>query len=69
MDSSFTTLAALTGHHAASAPHKPAIRVDGAVWSYGDLHERVLQTVAGRRRAGGGAGVPGGGLGRKQPPY
>jgi long-chain acyl-CoA synthetase len=46
MDSNFTTLAALTGHHAASAPHKPAIRVDGAVWSYGDLHERVLQTVA-----------------------
>ena len=50
MNSNFTTLAALTGHHAASAPNKPAIRVDGAVWSYGDLHERVLQTVAARRR-------------------
>jgi long-chain acyl-CoA synthetase len=54
MNSNFTTLAALTGHHAASAPNKPAIRVDGAVWSYGDLHERVLQTVAAQRRGGEG---------------
>ena len=56
MNSNFTTLAALTGHHAASAPNKPAIRVDGAVWSYGDLHERVLQTVAGGGRVTGLAG-------------
>ena len=54
MNSNFTTLAALTGHHAASAPNQPAIRVDGAVWSYGDLHERVLQTVAAQRRGGEG---------------
>ena len=69
MNSNFTTLAALTGHHAASAPNKPAIRVDGAVWSYGDLHERVLQTVAALRSAGVGRGDRVGWLALNHPDY
>jgi fatty-acyl-CoA synthase len=69
MNSNFTTLAALTGHHAASAPNKPAIRVDGAVWSYGDLHERVLQTVAALRSAGVGKGDRVGWLALNHPDY
>ena len=41
----FTTLADITAHHAANTPERPAIRVDGAVWTYADLHGRVLRAA------------------------
>ncbi|MEI6485533.1 MAG: long-chain-fatty-acid--CoA ligase [Sphingomonadales bacterium] len=42
----FTTLAEITAHHAATAPARPAIRVNGAVWSFANLDRRVCQTAA-----------------------
>lgn len=43
---SFANLAEITGHYASAAPQRPAIRVDGDVWTFADLHTRVLKTVA-----------------------
>ena len=65
----FTTLAEITGHHAAATPDRPAIRVDGAVWTYADLQNRVLQTVAALRTAGVGKGDRVGWLALNHPDY
>lgn len=69
MATQFTTLAAITGHHAATQPDKAAIRVDGAVWSYAALQTRVLQTVAALRRAGVKQGDRVGWLALNHPDY
>jgi acyl-CoA synthetase (AMP-forming)/AMP-acid ligase II len=46
MATQFSNLAEITGHHAGATPDRPAIRVDGAVWTWADFHNRVLRTVA-----------------------
>lgn len=69
MATRFTTLADITGHHAAATPAKAAIRVDDAAWSYAELHERVLRTVAALRNAGVGKGDRVGWLALNHPDY
>ena len=69
MATPFTTLAQITAYHAAATPGRPAIRVDGAVWSYADLHGRVLQTVALLRAHGVGQGDRVGWLALNHPDY
>jgi acyl-CoA synthetase (AMP-forming)/AMP-acid ligase II len=69
MATQFSTLAQITGHFAHGLPDKPAIRVDGAVWTYGDLHERVLRTVAALRALGVQPGDRVGWLALNHPDY
>ena len=52
MATQFSNLAEITGHHAGATPDRPAIRVDGAVWTWADFHNRVLRTVAMLRAMG-----------------
>jgi acyl-CoA synthetase (AMP-forming)/AMP-acid ligase II len=52
MSTRFATLAEISAHHAAAMPEQAAIRVDGAVWSHGAFHDRVLRTVAMLRALG-----------------
>ena len=69
MTTQFTTLAEITDHFAATTPEKPAIRVEGAVWTYGDLHTRILRTVAALRSAGVRPGDRVGWLALNHPDY
>ena len=69
MTTGFSTLAEITGHFAATTPKKPAIRVDGAVWSYADLDDRVLRTVAALRALGVEKGDRVGWLALNHPDY
>ena len=69
MAAPFTTLADITAHHAAATPDRPAIRVEGAVWRYAELHGRVLQTVALLRAMGVQPGDRVGWLALNHPDY
>jgi acyl-CoA synthetase (AMP-forming)/AMP-acid ligase II len=46
MSTRFATLAEISAHFAATTPDRPAIRVEGAVWSQAQFHDRVLRSVA-----------------------
>ena len=69
MATPFTTLADITGHHAAATPDRPAIRVEGEVWRYADFHDRVLKTVAVLRALGVQPGDRVGWLALNHPDY
>ncbi len=65
----FATLADFTAHHAAATPGRAAIKVDGAVWSWADLHGRILHTVAALRSLGVKPGDRVGWLALNHPDY
>lgn len=69
MATRFATLAALSDHHAGATPERPAILVDGTVWRFGDLHTRILKTVAALRALGVQSGDRVGWLALNHPDY
>lgn len=69
MATRFATLAGITAHFADTTPEKPAIRVDGALWTYADLHTRTLRCVAALRGLGVKPGDRVGWLALNHPDY
>ena len=69
MATRFATLAEITGHFAETTPDRAAIRVDGAVWTYADLHERSVRCVAALRGLGVKPGDRVGWLALNHPDY
>jgi len=65
----FATLANLSGHFAAAAPHKTALVFGDLRSDYAAYHDRVLHTVGALRGAGLGAGDRVGWLGLNHPDY
>ena len=69
MATRFATLAEITGHFAATAPDRPALRIGTAVWRFADLHTRVLQAAALLRALGVKPGDRVGWLALNHPDY
>lgn len=65
----FTTLAEMTAHHAATAPDKCALVFDGQRRTYASLHDDVLRCVAALRSAGVRPGDRVGWLGLNHPDF
>jgi len=69
MATRFSTLAEITAYFAEATPAKMAIKVDGAVWTYADLHDRTLACVAALRGLGVKPGDRVGWLALNHPDY